>query len=179
MKTRAQKQKILEDLRERLQRARALYLLEFQKLPAEDLRLFRKTIREQEAEFVVTKNTLLARALRETETALPEDGLLRGPTGVVFAYADPLLPLQPLLQQIEESEGALNLKGALLEGLFLGPQDLPRLKKWKSKADLVAEVVGSLQGPLYALVSTLQGILSSLVWTLEEIQKKKSNGGGI
>ena len=63
-KTRQQKEETVTKLQDKLSRAKALVFADYKGLNMKQLSDLRKKLREQDAEFTVTKNTLLERALQ-------------------------------------------------------------------------------------------------------------------
>lgn len=85
----------IAELAEKFGRARLAILTECVGLPVNQVTELRKQLRGVKAEYRIIKNTLAARAAEGTVLA----GLkahLKGPTGVVIGYDDPVLPTKIL-----------------------------------------------------------------------------------
>ena len=90
-----QKATAVAELTEKFGRARLAILTECVGLPVNQVTELRKQLRGAKAEYRVVKNTLAIRAAEGTALA----GLkahLKGPTGVVIGYDDPVLPTKVL-----------------------------------------------------------------------------------
>lgn len=169
---RAAKARMIEELSAVVSRATALYFLDFTKVSANDIAQFRRRLREQHIRMRVVKNRLALRAL--TASGIPEEeikGLLRGPTSVVFASADPLAPVR-LFRETAAKLKELRFKGAYFERRVYGPDQLDFLARLPTKNELRAQAVGVLSGPVDELVFTLDGVLRELVWLCEKKAEK-------
>lgn len=167
MKTRQQKEEIVQKFSEKLARAKSVVFADYKGLTAKQLSKLRDLLREQQAEFTITKNTLLERALPVSS--------LEGPTAALFTYDDEISPIKILVKTFKDSG-----KGIIKSG-FWGKDSLDeaailKLASLPSKDELQAKTVRILVAPLQGMVSVLQGNLRNLVYALSEIQKSK---GGV
>src|SRR5690606_16053946 len=79
---RTEKQKLVEELRDKLGTASALYYTDFTGLNVKRMTELRRRLRKAGVEYVVIKNTLALRAVNESGLVAVR---LRGPTGIVVA----------------------------------------------------------------------------------------------
>ncbi len=140
---------------------------------AEKAELTRR-LRAAGAEFHVVKNTLfrLAYAERGEDPA----GLLEGPTAVAFALEDPVAPSKVVLDFMREKRKG-TVKGGIVEGRVFDVDAVTKLSQLPPKEQLIAQVVGAVQGPLAGLVFSLQGILGNFVRTVQAIHDQKAGAG--
>lgn len=107
---------------------------------------------------LVVKNTLLRRALSETETDFaPLYSALKGNTTVLFAQVANA-PAKLIKEIIKEKKDKANiiLKGAYAETGIYGADQLDTLVSIKSKEELVADVIALLQSPIRNVLSALE-----------------------
>ena len=128
--------------------------------------MFQQGIRLQ-----VAKNTLIKKALQETEKYSEElDAILKGPTAVMFT--DTANVPAKLITQFRKTNPKPLLKGAYIDSaIFAGDDQLKTLSSLKSKEELLGEIIGLLQSPAQNLISALQSggnTIAGLVKTLEE-----------
>lgn len=166
-KTRQQKEETVTKLAEKLSRAKAIVFTDYQGLNMKALSDLRNKLRDQNAEFSITKNTLLKRAKPEVE--------LEGPTATLFAYDDEISPIKILVKALKDASIG-KVKSGFLGTDVLDAAKITQLSTLPSKDELRGKVVGVLVAPLTGIVSVLQGNLRNLVYALSEIQKKK---GGV
>ncbi len=162
------KAKVIEELREKVRQAKALYFVDFTGISANDLNDFRRRARQRQLSVKVVKNTLIERVLEEVGAPAGYREVLRGPTSVVFSFEDPVAPAR-LLKEVKGALPALKFKGAYFEERVYPAGEFDFLASLPSKDELRAEVVGALAGPISGLVQVLFGVLSELVWVLEQL----------
>lgn len=167
MKTRTQKEEIVTKLTEKLSRAKALVFTDYKGLNMKQLSNLRDKLREQNAEFSITKNTLLTKALPETKLEGPASRL-GGPTAILFAYGDEISPIKILVKALKDT-GLGKVKTGFLGRLPLDEAKILQLSSLPTKDELKAKIVGVLAAPLQGIVSILQGNLRNLVYALSEI----------
>lgn len=155
----------IDELTEKMRRAKLAVVTDFRGLKVRDLADLRRQLRGAEVEFTVAKNTLLRIAARNTGVE-GADPMLEGPTAVAFCYQDIVAPSKTL-SDFARTSRILNVRGGLLDGKVIGPDEVNRLATLPSREQLQAELVGSIGGPLAAVVGVLNGVLQQLIGTLE------------
>ena len=88
------------ELTETFGRARLAIVTESAGLPVNQVTELRKLLRSAKAEYMVVKNTLAARASEGTIVSGVKT-YLKGPTGLVIGYDDPVLPTKILRDFIQ------------------------------------------------------------------------------
>lgn len=174
-KTRAQKEEAVVKLKEKLGRAKALVFADYKGLTMKQLSQLRNALRNENAQFLITKNTVLSRALPASHFSLPTSNL-EGPTATLFAYDDAILPIKILVKALKDfAIGKVKL--GFLDNEALDEAKIIQLSSLPTKDELRGKVVGVLAAPLQGMVSVLQGNLRNLVYALSEIQKQR--GGDV
>ncbi|MBI4336648.1 MAG: 50S ribosomal protein L10 [Chloroflexi bacterium] len=114
----------------------------------------RKKLRELGLEYRVVKNTLV----RIAAEAVGRPGLsqvVEGPTGLVLSTGDPALVAKALEEYLRTSRVPLVVRGGVLDGRALTPQEVSALAKLPPRPVLVAQLMGQLKGYAVRLVSVL------------------------
>jgi ribosomal protein L10 len=168
------KVKEVEALTAKAKDASALYFVDFTGVTAIDITALRRQLREQKVGMRVVKNRLAGRALSQAGVKTEVEAILKGPTSIVFAAADPLAPAR-LLRDATGRLKALKVKGAWFDGAVYPADRFEFLASLPSRQDLRAELVGVLQDPLGELVFVLDGLLPELVRVLEGVGEKKAS----
>lgn len=158
--TREQKEERLQEYVEALERAEAVVFTDYRGLRVKDLEGLRQQLREANASYEVVKNTLFRLAVERMGKEPPQD-LLQGPLAVAFAQ-DPVAAAKVLTKFARDSK-VLQVRGALLGNRFVDAAGVETLSQLPSREELVAQVVGALQAPIYGLVNVLAGPLRGLV----------------
>ena len=166
------------ELAEIFGRARIAILTESVGLPVNQVTELRKQLRGVKAEYRIMKNTLAIRASEGTGLA----GLkahLKGPTGMVIGYDDPVLPAKVLRDWIgaEKREEKIKVTVGVLEGKLVQAADLAAIAKLPKKEVLIAMLLSAMQGPIRGVVYTLSAVLSKFVRVVAAIQDKKKGEG--
>lgn len=172
-KTRVQKEEAVVKLQEKLTKAKSLVFADYKGLTMKELSDLRNKLREQNAEFNITKNSLLGFALKDSSLKV-QDSTFEGPIATLFAYDDEISPIKILVKALKDLA-----KGKVKSG-FLGTDSLDeakilQLSTLPTKDELRGKTVGVLVAPLQGMVSVLQGNLRNLVYALNQI--KISRGG--
>ena len=166
------------ELTERFGRARLAIITESAKLSANQVTQLRKQLRGANAEYRVVKNTLAVRASEGTIFSGVTD-YLKGPTGLVIGYDDPVLPTKILRDFIlaEKREEKIRITIGVLEGKVVQPAELAAVAKLPKKEVLIAMLLSAMQGPARGLVYTLSAVLSKFVRVIAAIQDKRKGEG--
>ena len=166
------------ELTETFGRARLAIVTESAGLSVNQVTELRKQLRGAKAEYMVVKNTLAVRAAGGTILS-GVTTYLKGPTGLVIGYDDPVLPAKILQDFIlaEKREQKIRITIGVLEGKLVQPAELAAVAKLPKKEVLIAMLLSAMQGPARGLVYTLSAVLSKFVRVIAAIQDKRKGEG--
>lgn len=166
------------ELMETFARARLAIVTESAGLSVNQVTELRKQLRGAKAEYMVVKNTLAVRAAGATILS-GVTTYLKGPTGLVIGYDDPVLPAKILRDFIlaEKREQKIKITIGVLEGKVMQPAELAAVAKLPKKDVLIAMLLSAMQGPARGLVYTLSAVLSKFVRVIAAIQDKRKGDG--
>jgi large subunit ribosomal protein L10 len=164
---------IVEELTGKVAKMKALVLADYQGLKHKQLEELRKALKSLNAEFAVTKNTLLKKAFTNNKKTIA-DSALTNASGALFAYEDEVAPLKELVKFFKTA-GFGKIKSGLLGETALTSDEVLRLSSLPGKNELRAQLVGQLNAPLYGLHNALSWNLRKLVWTLDAVKNSKTN----
>lgn len=171
MKTRAQKEITVQTIKDKLAKSKSVVFTDYKGLNMVQLGLLRDQLRSENAEFNITKNTLLEKAL--VETGLPvSDEIKSGPTATLFAYQDQISPIKILVKILKDAQIG-QIKVGLFDGELMDKFSLIKLSQLPSQDELRAKVVDSLSAPLYGIVGVLNANLRNLVYAVNQIRISK------
>jgi large subunit ribosomal protein L10 len=156
----------VEELRKRLDGAKAVVLTEYRGLTVQQLSDLRKQLRAVRAEYKVVKNRLA----RIAGAAVGLDALradLKGPTALVISREDPVA-VAKTLATFARTNQALAIKAGYVEGQVLPASEIRALSDLPSKEVLRAQIVGAIQGPLTQLVTLLAAPQREIAYVLAE-----------
>jgi large subunit ribosomal protein L10 len=170
---RSEKEQIVAEVSEVLQKANGMYLTDFTGLTVEQVTELRREFRKSGVQYKVAKNTLIRRALEGLAGAEELSDKLVGPTGVAVSFTDPVAPAK-IIKKFAEKHSRLGLKAAVIERRVYDGSRLDELSKLPTKAETLASILGSIQSPLAAVPVVLNAVIRDLVSVIGEIEKKKA-----
>jgi len=173
---RPEKVQAVAEIKERLERAQAVFLAEYAGLSVKQQQTLRRGLRAGGAEFKVVKMTLARRAAAELELA-ELDELFIGPTGMAFADGDPVTAAKALKDFAKENE-ALAVKGGLLGSEFLTPERISELAEIESREVLLSRIAGAMKAPMANLAGLLAAMPRNLASAMQQLVEKKEEAGG-
>ena len=172
----AQKEQTVSELRGIIAQSKGAILTDDRGLTVAEVTNLRKKLRDSKAEYHIVKNTLFKLALGGKIT--PElEQLLTGPTAIVFAQDDIVAPAKAVLDFVVAAKKPdVKVKGGYLDGKVYSVAQITSISKLPPKPQIVAQLIGTLNGPVSNFVGTLDGIISEFVRTLQSIADKKGEG---
>jgi large subunit ribosomal protein L10 len=121
----------------------------------------------------VVKNTLIQKALENVGGFDKMAEKLVGPTGVAFAFDDPVSPAK-IIKQFSSKHKKLSLKACVLENELFDGSRLDELASLPTRDELMGAIVWGIQSPLGGVPNVIQSVLRDLVSVVSEIEKKKA-----
>jgi len=164
---------LLQEAKERVDRAAAIFFADYQGVTHKQLEEARREIRKIGGEIAISKNNLINIALNEKNVDAKDR--LQGPLAAFFAYGDPVAVASTLHNFFKKNFDASKIKFGVYEGKILEDKDVITLASLPSREVLLGQLVGLLKGPLNGLVYALNYNTSKLVYALKEIEKKKGS----
>jgi large subunit ribosomal protein L10 len=170
---RPEKEAVVADLHDKLERASAVLLTEYRGLTAGQMTSLRKRFREAGLEYRVVKNTLIRFASQGTR-AEQMCAALEGPVAVAFSFNEPTEAAKLLTQAAKDFE-QLNLRAGLIETMMCDAAQIEEVSKLPGRQDMRARTVGTISGPLSGFLSITQGVLRNLVGILQAKVEKEAS----
>jgi len=170
---RLKKQQIVAKLSEKVTRAKGFVFTNYQGLTHKQLEVLKNKLKAANAELVVTKNTLLALALKVQSSKFKVQSSIEGPTATLFLYGDSTEPLRQLAKTIRE----LNLptvKLGIIDGKNLTSEQILSLAALPPYNVLITQLLFQMKAPIYRLHRALGWNIQRLVLTLNAIHKTKT-----
>ena len=168
---RERKDQLVTELTDKLRGARALYYTDFTGLNVKRMTELRRRLRKAGVEYVVIKNTLALRAVNQSGLV---GETLKGPTGLVVGK-DPVAAAKVLSEFAREHEQRPGVKGGLVEGRRLEPQQFKRLASLPSREQMLAELGAGLQSPMAAFAGALGGLFYMFVGALDALKTQRES----
>ncbi|MCK8061686.1 MULTISPECIES: 50S ribosomal protein L10 [unclassified Fusibacter] len=154
------KKGVVAEIREKLDRAQSLVLVEYKGLNVEEATDLRNACRDAGVEYKVYKNNLVKRAAEGTQfESLAND--LTGPNAFAFGYDDPVTPAK-VLKEMSAKAKSLQLKAGVVEGTYFNEDGIREIAEIPSREVLIAKLLGSFNAPI-----------SNFAYLLSNIAEKK------
>lgn len=161
------KERVVEQLTERLRAADTLFVADYRGLTNAQLESLRDELLKHGARFAVAKNTLTRRA---AEAAGKEAllALLEGPTAIAFLETDgDMVATAKALSTLARDTRVLAIRGGVLEGKAMTSEDVESLAKLPPVDVLRGQVLGAIVAPVQALAGLVAAPLTNLVGLID------------
>lgn len=169
---RLKKEAVVAKLTDKLNRAKSVVFSDYRGMTHKQIEGLKKAVKNFDAEFVVTKNTLLAKAMEKGSFKIADKNELKGPTVTLFSFSDVISPIKELAKTIKKLNIPV-IKFGFLEGKKITSEDVLKLFEIPSKEVLLAQVVGGLKAPIFGLHRALNWNIQKLVLTFKAVEAKK------
>jgi large subunit ribosomal protein L10 len=171
------KERAVADLTERLKDTETLLVADSRGLTMPQIDELRTKLLEHGARFAVVKNTLTRRAA-EAAGADALLALLEGPTAIAFleSNGDPVAVAKALVDAARDTR-VLALRGGMLEGRPVEPEEIESLAKLPPADVLRAQVLGAIAAPLTGIVALFTAPLQDLYGLIDaRIEQLQAQG---
>lgn len=152
-----QKKQVVADLVERLNGSIAGVIVDYKGINVEDDTKLRKELREAGVSYTVVKNTLLKRAIAETELN-GLDAVLEGTTALATS-ADDYVAAARILCKFADTHKNFEVKNGFIDKEVIDVAKITGLAKLPSREILLANVLGAFQAPISAFARAIQAIV--------------------
>ena len=157
-----QKQAEVTALAEKIKAAKCVLLTEYRGINVTDVTELRAKLRSSNTEYKVMKNNIMKRALDECGITELDDVLV-GPTAIILDNEDYLAPSKAIYEYAKAND-FYKIKGGIIDGKVVPPEEIIALAKLPSKEVLVAKLAGALLGNI-----------SKLAVALDQVKMQKEN----
>ena len=170
-RTRQDKIELTDQLADRLENVKVLYLTDFTGLDVQSMTELRRRFREAGSQYVVVKNRLALRALEKLEYPDIAEHL-QGPTGFVLGEDDPVTPAKTLREFAQEYEERPTLKVGVVNQRIVSVEEIKKLAELPPREELLAGIAGSMVAPISGVVGVLGGLIRDIAYMVGEVAKK-------
>ncbi len=171
MSVRSEKEAVVQEVKEKLGKAKSAVLTDFRGLNVAESTQLRKKLREANVEYRVIKNTMARFAIQDL--GLEDlDPYLEGPTAFAFSYEDPAAAPKVLSEFMKVSK-KLTIKAGLVDGKLIDEEGVKALADLPPREVLLSMVLSAMQSPITSWVSVLAAPIRSLGYALDEVRRQK------
>ena len=172
---RAEKEAAVAEITERFQSSSGAVLTEYRGLTVAQLGELRRSLGEH-ATFAVVKNTLTKIAATEAGVAGELGDLLVGPSAIAFVQGD-VVEAAKGLRDFSRAHPFLVIKGGVLDGKALTPDEIVKLADLESREVLLAKLAGAMKASLSGAAATFAALPTQMARLLAALEEKKAAEG--
>ena len=147
----------VSEVAELLKNSGAGVIVAYKGITVEEDTKLRKELREAGVNYFVEKNSILRFALKEAGVE-GLDNVLEGTTAIALSTEDQTAPARILGKYADASEGKFKVKAGYIGSDIYDEAGVMALSKIPSRDVLLAQLVGSLQGPIQKLAALLKAV---------------------
>lgn len=167
----AQNKEMLAAIKEDLDGASAMWVVDYRGLTVKEMQQLRRDIREAGSAIKVYKNTLVHLALAEAELPTLDD-LLEGPSAFVFAGGDVAASAKAVKNFAKANEN-LEIKGGLMEGAAVSATEVEAIASLPSREELMAKIAGAISGVARGLATSINGVPRGMAQVVKAVADQK------
>ena len=139
------------------------------------LRELRRSLGEH-ATFAVVKNTLTKIAANDAGVAPELTELLSGPSAIAFVQGD-VVEAAKGLRDFSRANPFLVIKGGVLDGNVMTPDEIAKLADLESREVLLAKLAGAMKASLAGAAATFNALPVQMAQLAEALRAKREAEG--
>ena len=173
---RADRVAAVTELTDRLRESDSVVLTEYRGLSVSQLRALRQSLGDN-ATFSVVKNTLTKIAVSEVGLHDQLAPLLSGPSAIAFVGGD-VVEAAKGLRDFSRDNPALVIKGGVLDGKALTPDEITRLADLEPREVLLARLAGAMTASMSRAAAVFNALPTQVAQLLEALRAQRAEQGG-
>ena len=171
---RPEKVAVVAEVKKKFEDSDAAVLTEYRGLDVGSMAELRRSMHEGNGELKVYKNTLVRFAVADLGLEIDEE-LLTGPTAIAFVSdhedgtkGDPV-SVAKALTAFAKTHPELVIKGGILDGAAITPEEVEQLSKIASREELLAKFAGGLAAPMQKFAALLKAVPQNFAYALSAL----------
>ena len=151
-----QKQVVVNEIREKLERATSALLVDARGLTVAQDTDLRKQLRDAGVDYKVYKNTMMNFAVEGTQYESLKD-YFSGPSTLAICYEDPTVAAS-IIKKFMKDAKVLEFKGGVIDGTPYDAKGLTVIADIPSRDVLLGRLLGSFQAPMSSFARVIKAI---------------------
>ena len=151
-----QKQVVIDEIAEKVNRAKSMVLVDARGLTVAQDTVLRKKLREAGVDYKVYKNSMVEFAIRDTGFAGLKE-YLAGPTTVAFSYDDATTAAKLISKELKTMP-KLEFKAGVVEATLYDAKGMEVIANIPSRNELLARLLGSMKSPMASFARVAKAI---------------------
>jgi large subunit ribosomal protein L10 len=170
MKSRDEKRKDFEALRQELEKSPAIFVTGFERMTVQQDYELRKTVRGAGGNYSVVKNNIAEKA-SENLPANQVLGGLKGMSSIAYTTGDPVA-LAKALTTYAKDNPAFTFKAGFVEGRAVDISGIQNLASMPSKEELIAKIMFLINSGAQRIAVALNGVSRNLAVVLDQARQE-------
>lgn len=150
------KQAVVAEIKENLNNAVSVVLVNARGLTVAKDSELRKKLRESGIFYKVYKNTMLKFAIKDSKFE-PLIEYLNGPTAVAISYDDATASARIMNKEMRDEEN-FQFKAAVIDGIFYDTNGVNAIANIPPREELLAKLLGSFKSPMASFARVIKAI---------------------
>ncbi len=150
------KQAVVAEIKENLNNAVSVVLVNARGLTVAKDSELRKKLRESGIFYKVYKNTMLKFAIKDSKFE-PLIEYLNGPTAVAISYDDATASARIMNKEMQDEEN-FQFKAAVIDSVFYDTNGVNAIANIPPREELLAKLLGSLKSPMASFARVIKAI---------------------
>lgn len=171
---RAEKQLLLDDIKDMISGSKALVFASYKKFEPNSTASFRSTLSKSGGALEVVKKRVLIKAAQVAGFEL-DHSQLQGHIAIVIANQDPVQTTKVLYKFCQENENVLQVLGGRFEGALCSASDVEMISKLPEKDEMRAQLLGTFEAPLSQTLAVIEALLTSVVYCLDNKSNEENS----
>jgi large subunit ribosomal protein L10 len=163
-----QKIDAVAELKDKLERSTIVISTAYRGLTVKEIQVLRRKLTEGGLEVRVVKNSLLKLAAEQAGKS-ELFGIVDGPTALAFGYDDVVEAAKAATEYADSAPAVFKIAGGYLDGVILDEGALKQLTKIPPKPVLLAQFMGTMNGPLTNFMALMDGPLQELTLLFQSL----------
>lgn len=176
--SRARKEELVAKYVDLLSESNGFILVKSQGLTVAQIEGMRKIVRDNNGQYSVAKNTLIRKALEQSDWVVPQE-LLEGPIAVIFGRDNMPGVAKAVLKYIEDEkiEEKMSVAGGVMTGAVISTSQVEAVSNLPTLDELRAQLAGLVVSPAQGIVNVIYQATGGVVNVLQAYLDKNEDGG--
>jgi len=150
------KQAQVNEIKEKLSRAKSVVIISARGLTVEQDTDLRRKFREAGVDYKIYKNTLMRRAVEGTRFSGLTD-FLAGPSAFAFSYNDSVAASRLISKELK-AKPKLEFKAGVIEDIVYDAEGIRQVADIPPREELLSRLLGSLKSPISSFARVLKEV---------------------
>lgn len=170
---RSEKDEIIGQIKELVEGASAIFLVDYAKVNVQDISKLRTSFRNDGVTYKVFKNTLVKKALASLGKYEKLNDNLVGMIGIAFAKENYIAPAKVIKKYNDEKQKFV-FRGCYIENEYYDASKLDAIATMPTKEEIIAAIIGSVAAPASGIVGAINAVIRDLVSVVDQISKREA-----